>query len=245
MPWARVLHRTVKQDPSGDHYILELDCVRVASGARSVLALLSARDDTGGTTTMPSGWSSVVRYFPTDPGTGSDIGLLLAKGPRTDQSVTFTHGSSFCELVGAEMLNVDIANAGTPVTDLDPGGTTAMSIDVSATGAGIVMVAIRVNNADSGTTWTSKPSGWVSIYERTITGGSGERDWGAVLWGYKPVTAAGTYTMSFTMGGTFADWYKVLVGVWIPTTGDPSVVQTATSGEVFSGFPSMTFPDPL
>lgn len=242
--YLRILSAQPK--PVGAKYDIALELQGPGSPApiAPVLALLSSRDDDDDATTMPAGWSSIVRYFPDGPG-GADLGLLLARGPRTEQTITFEHGSQFNELMGAQVYGLDLDGMGTPATDLDAGGSTGMSIDVVAGGEGIVMVGIRVNNADDGATWTSKPAGWVSIFERTITSGSGERDWGAVLWGYKKVSSAGTYTMSFTMSSTFADWYKVLVGVWIPTTDEPDVVQIATSGEVIDSTPTMTFPGPL
>ena len=247
--WARVLKCQVTPVQAGAYYDLTLTLQLMGAVAENtILALLSARDDSTGTTTMPDGWTEIVRYFPTDASSGADSGLLLATGPATeDVPITFQHGSTFTELIGAQIAGIDVAGMGTPATDLDPGTDVNMSIDVVAGGPGIVMVGIRVNDGDgSGEVFDSYPDGWVEIFERNVTGGSGERDWGMVLWGYVPVDSAGTYTMSFTKStiGFFLH-HKVLVGVWFPTTGDVEVLQTAYGGEQFSSFPTMTFDDPL
>lgn len=226
--YCRVLRRTVVQEEElgQDYYRILLDLSPTTAGTSKLVAAFFNRNETP--VTLPSGWTELETIA---AATGSTGQITLAYGPVGASSVAFFegNGTNFNELAVGELAGFTGDASG--ATSVDETATdTTCSINVTASGAGIILAAIRIHNFDSGARTLTKPSGFVTLHERMNASGAGDRDWGAVNFGYKPVSAAGTYTLTWEMSNQF-NWPKVMAAVFIPA-GDITAGTEGTSGMV-------------
>ena len=195
------------------------------TGVSAMVALYTGGSTSGTRGSMPdaitAGWSQDGYSGGSVPGEeNSPAVAVYTKAPAVGESATqvFT-GLQWSSLFVAEFAQASATSFGTITEYAGFADTTTHTKSFTADGAGVILAACAISNRDDPLeNPTPTTAGFVELWEST----RGAREWAAISIGYLPVTAAGSYSITWTTTNTF-NWGWTAIGIFLP---DATYVQS-------------------